>query len=291
MARPYTAAVPGLVGRDQVPRANGIFEAVFNVGWIVGPAIAGLLAGWIGPGPTVAIDAVTFAISAAALLFVRPLRPEARAEPTHIIADMREGIGFVLSHGTLRAVIGLWTTSQIITAGLVPALIFFVTIDRGLGEEVVGIVLSAFAVGALGGSLLAARLAPKAVGRVMLGGEAVMGLTLLTVAAGSVPLMIGASLVAGIASSNVLVAYVSLRTMLSPDALLGRIGATARTVSVGLMPVGSLIVGISLDAVGGNTTLVGMGLALIGAGLLFSLLPAVRRARLAPSTAPATPTA
>ena len=103
--------------------------------------------------------------------------------------------------------------------------------------------LSAFAVGALGGSLLAARLAPKAVGRVMLGGEAVMGLTLLTVAAGSVPLMIVASLVAGIASSNVLVAYVSLRTMLSPDALLGRIGATARTVSVGLMPVGSLIVG------------------------------------------------
>ena len=47
----YTAAVPGLVGRDQVPRANGIFEAVFNVGWIVGPALAGLLAGAIGPGP------------------------------------------------------------------------------------------------------------------------------------------------------------------------------------------------------------------------------------------------
>ena len=46
----YTAAVPGLVGRAEVPRANAIFEAVFNVGWIVGPALAGFLAATIGPG-------------------------------------------------------------------------------------------------------------------------------------------------------------------------------------------------------------------------------------------------
>ena len=64
----YTAAVPGLVGRALVPRASGVFEAVFNIGWIVGPALAGLLTGWIGAGPTIAIDAATFAISAAALL-------------------------------------------------------------------------------------------------------------------------------------------------------------------------------------------------------------------------------
>ena len=89
----YTAAVPGLVGRGQVPRANAIFEAVFNIGWIVGPALAGLLAGAIGPGPTIAIDALTFLVSAVSLLFVRrPLRPERRAEQTHILADIREGI-------------------------------------------------------------------------------------------------------------------------------------------------------------------------------------------------------
>ena len=67
----YTAAVPGLVGREQVPRANAIFEAVFNVGWIVGPALAGLLAATIGPGATIAIDAATFAVSAVAMLLVR----------------------------------------------------------------------------------------------------------------------------------------------------------------------------------------------------------------------------
>ena len=33
----YTAAVPGLVGRAQVGRATSTFEAVYNVGFVVGP--------------------------------------------------------------------------------------------------------------------------------------------------------------------------------------------------------------------------------------------------------------
>ena len=274
----YTAAVPGLVGRGQVPRANAIFEAVFNIGWIVGPALAGLLAGAIGPGPTIAIDALTFLVSAVSLVFVRrPLRPERRAERTHILADIREGVAFVARQPTLRSVIALWTAIQVISAGLTTGLIFYVTQDRGLGTAVVGIVLSAFALGALGGSLLAARLAPRAVGPVMLGGAVGFGLTLVISVGAPVPLMVAMALLAGILNANVLVAYVSLRTMLSPDALLGRIGATARTLSVGMMPVGSLVAGILLDTIGGGPTLALMGLALMAAGA--GIRAAARRAR------------
>ena len=75
----------------------------------------------------------------------------------------------MVSHRTLRVVIGLWATISVLMAGLTNALVFTITIDRGLGAEAVGLVLSAFAVGSLGGSLVAARLAPKPVGLVMLG--------------------------------------------------------------------------------------------------------------------------
>jgi MFS transporter, ENTS family, enterobactin (siderophore) exporter len=277
----YTAAVPGLVGRGQIARANAVFEAVFNVGWIVGPALAGILAATIGPGPTIAIDAITFAISAGALLLVRrPLRPEARAEPTHLLADIREGIRYVVRQPTLRAVIGLWTATSVVYAGLTSGLIFYITVDRQLGTDVVGLVLSAFAVGSLGGSLVAARMAFLAVGPVMLVGSVVMGLTLVVVALDiPVPVLIGAAFVAGIVNANVLVSYLTLRTQLSPDALLGRVGATARTLSVGLMPVGALAAGALLDAIGGTATLFLMGSASIVAGLGFALLPNVRNAR------------
>ncbi len=278
----YTAAVPGLVGRDQVPRANAIFEAVFNVGWIVGPALAGLLAATIGPGATIAIDAVTFGVSALAMLLVRrPLRPEARAEPTHILEDVREGIRFVAHQPTLRAVLALWTSTSVIAAGFTSVLIYYITIDRGFGEAVVGLVLSAFALGSLGGSILAARLAPKAVGRVMLGGATAFGAAILLAVGTPVPVMAAAAFLAGVVNANVLVAYISLRTMLSPDALLGRVGATARTLSVGLTPIGSITAGLALDAVGGTTTMVVIGGLLMLVGGVFALRPAVRRASLA----------
>jgi len=278
----FTAAVPGLVGRGQVARANAMFEAFFNVGWIVGPALAGILAATIGPGPTIAIDAVTFAVSSVSLLFVRrPLRPEARTTPTHLLADIREGISYVVRQPTLRAVVALWSTISVIYAGLTSGLIFYITIDRGLGADVVGLVLSAFAVGSLGGSLVAARMAFRAVGPVMLVGTVVMGLTLVVVALDApVPVLVGAACVAGLLDANVAVSYLTLRTQLSPDALLGRVGATARTISVGLMPIGSLVAGILLDAIGGTATLALMGGTSIAAGLGFALLPNVRHARL-----------
>jgi MFS family permease len=277
----FTAAVPGLVGRGQIARANAIFEAVFNVGWIAGPAIAGVLATAIGPGPTIAIDAVTFAVSAGAILLVRrPLRPEARTVPTHILVDIREGIAYVARQPTLRAVILFFSATGVIFAGLTSALIFYIRIDRGLGPGVVGLVLSAFAVGSLGGSIVAARMAFRAVGTVMLVGNMVMGVTLVVVALDvPVAVLVASAFIAGILDANVFVSYLTLRTQMSPDALLGRVGATARTLSVGLTPIGALVAGALLDAIGGTATLALMGLLSIVAGLGFALVPDVRHAR------------
>ena len=144
----YTAAVPGLVGRPQIARANAIFETFFNVGWIAGPALAGVLSAVFGPASAIAIDAVTFVVSSAALLLVRrPLRPAPRAERPHLLSDIREGVRYVAGHATLRAVVLFWASSQVVTAALATALTYYVTRDRGLPADVLGIILSAFGVG------------------------------------------------------------------------------------------------------------------------------------------------
>ena len=122
-----------------MPRASAIFEAVFDVGWISARRSPASSRATIGPGATIAIDALTFPISAGH----DPVRPPAaaraaRAEETHLLADIREGIRFVAHEPTLRAVLALWTTTSIITAGLTTALIFYLTVDRDLGAGVVG---------------------------------------------------------------------------------------------------------------------------------------------------------
>ena len=50
---------------------------------------------------------------------------------------------------------------------------------------------------------------------------------------------------------------------------------------MGLQPVGAFATGIALDAVGGEATLLAMGAGLVAAGIGFSLVAEVRRARLA----------
>ena len=90
------------------------------------------------------------------------------------------------------------------------------------------------------------------------------------------PVVIGAAFVAGIAQSNVLIAYITLRTNHSPDALLGRVGSTARLVSVGLTPIGLLTAGFIIDATNGATALAAMGLWSLALTVAFGLSATVR---------------
>ena len=187
----YTAAVPGLVGRGQVPARTPSSRPCSTSAGSSGRRWRGCSPVRSDPGRRSPSMPSRSSCRRVSLLFVRrPLRPERRAEQTHILADIREGVAFVARQPTLRAVIALWTAIQVISAGLTTALIFYVTQDRGLGTAVVGIVLSAFALGALGGSLLAARMAPRAVGPVMLGGAVGFGLTLVISVGAPVPLMV-----------------------------------------------------------------------------------------------------
>jgi hypothetical protein len=76
------------------------------------------------------------------------------------------------------------------------------------------------------------------------------------------------------------VTYLTLRTALSPDALLGRVGSTARTISLGLQPVGLLVGGALIDLTDGSTTLALMGVAVAAISLVFVPVGVLRRASL-----------
>jgi MFS family permease len=281
----YTSSVPALVGRSQIARANSYFETVYSSGYIIGPAIAGVLATTIGPGPTLAIDAVSFALSGLGLAFVKrdivaPVdRPRER-----LVTEIREGIDFIVAHPVLRTAILFWGATAIVTAPLVTVLAVRITRDLDYEPSILGLLLTAFGIGTVAGALLTARLATRShVGLVLLGGNLIMAATLLVVSiAIEVPLLLGIAVVAGIAQSMVLVTYLTLRTALSPDALLGRVGSTARTISLGLQPVGLLVGGALIDLTGGSTTLALMGVAVAAISLFFVPIGALRRASLPP---------
>ena len=104
----YTAAVPSLVGRDQVGRANGYAEGIYSLSFILGPAVAGILVALIGAGPTLAVDSASFLFSAAAIALIsRPLRAAREVPRRRMLAEIAEGIRYILAERTLRVVIAL----------------------------------------------------------------------------------------------------------------------------------------------------------------------------------------
>jgi predicted MFS family arabinose efflux permease len=284
----YSASVPMLVGRTELGRALSVFEAVYSFGFIIGPAIAGFLAATIGPGPTLAIDAASFALSSFAIAFMRrDLRAPADRPPASLAADIREGIDFILGHPVLRSIILFWGLVAITTAPLVTILAVLVTRDRGFDEAVLGLVLTAFGIGTVVGALLTSRARRRPVAPFMLGGTAGIGVLALVVAVSDrIPVLLVAAGLAGVCQSLVFLTYITARTNYVPDVLLGRVGSTARTISLGLQPVGMLAGGLLIDLTSGSTTIALMGVVLVGLALVFAPVAPLRRATTLPATPP-----
>ena len=281
----YSASVPILVGRSELGRANSIFEAIYSFGFIVGPAIAGLLATTIGPGPTLAIDAASFALSGLAIAFMRrDLRAPSDRPPASLAADIREGIDFIVGHPVLRSMILFWGLVAITTAPLVTTLAVHITRDLGYDATVLGLILAAYGIGTVAGALLTARASRRPVAPFMLGGTFAIGILLIVVArAEAVAVLLAAAALAGIAQSLVFLTYLTARANYAPDALLGRVGSTARTISLGLQPIGMLAGGLLIDLTSGSTTIALMGLLLVGLALAFTPVAPLRRATTLPT--------
>jgi MFS family permease len=282
----YLASMPNLVGRSQLARGNGILETAFSASFIVGPAIAGVLVTVVGPGPTLAIDAASFAISSLGLFLIRrDLKAPTDRPTSRIVDDIREGVVYVARHPVLRTVILLFATTSAVLAPIGAAMTFRVVRDLGQAPAVFGLTLTGLGIGTLLGSVLASRLGPGAnIARVLVISVLVVGAPLIVAAAvSSVPAIVVMSGLSGAGEAALVVVYVSVRAANSPDALVGRIASTARAAALALMPIGNLVGGVLIDAFGGTSTLAILGGSLCVLALGFSRVRPLRAASLAPS--------
>ena len=281
----YLASMPNLVGRSQLARGNGLLETAYSASFILGPALAGLLVTIIGPGKTLAVDAASFALSAAGLFLIRrDLKAPADRPPSRVIDDIREAASFVLHDRVLRSVILLFSISGAAISPIGAAMTFRIVKDLGLSPGVFGITLTGFGVGTLVGSVLATRLGPDAnVRRALLVAVLVTGLPLAGLAlVDSIPGLFAMTAVSGAGEAALTVIYISTRAAHSPDALLGRIASTARTVTLAFGPPATLLGGVLIDVIGGTWTLVVFGLAIAAVALVFTQVGSLGEASLAP---------
>ena len=178
----------------------------------------------------------------------------------------------------------LFATTTAVLTPVAAAMTFRIVRDLGQSPAAFGLTLTGLGVGTMIGALFASRLDQGTnVARVMVIAVLVMGGPLIVAAA--IPSLLAIIVMTGLSGAGeatLVVLYISVRAANSPDHLLGRVASTARVMSLGLMPIGSLIGGLLIDTIGGTATLAVLGTSLCAIGLAFTQIGALRRASLAP---------
>jgi predicted MFS family arabinose efflux permease len=154
-----TGLLPVVIDRDRLQQANGLRATAMAGGEIAGPVIGGVLIAAVGPGWALAVDAASFAVSAALLARLR-LPPRAARAASSFVADLRGG------WSTFRSIRWLWAFVASAAFGNLLwgawSVLGPVIAERDLGGAAAwGAILAAMGVGALGGALLAIRVRPR----------------------------------------------------------------------------------------------------------------------------------
>ncbi len=258
--------LPSVVPRARLDRANGyLFAVEVGAQQFAGPPVAGMLAG----AAVVLAFAVPSILWAAALLLLLALRGQFRppriGSRTTIRSDIRQGVSYLLHHPVLR-VMALMVGMTNLATNAVWAVLVLYTVgpgsDLGLTEPQFGLLLTALAVGGLGGSLVAERV-QRRVGRAraltlsVLGMAAYIWVFVLT----TNPWIIAVVMVVS-AATNMLwnITTVSFRQRVTPQHLLGRVNSAYRLVAWGTMPVGALLGGALGQWLGVRSVFISMGL-------------------------------
>jgi len=156
--------------------------------------------------------------------------------------------------------------------------------DLGASPTVVGLMLGAYGVGGVLGSLAAPRAHRRLSGRTILVGTAwlwagLLGLLALMPSALWLGVVAGVAALFGPAFNVVLAAYVYRVT---PDELLGRVRSTSRLVAWGTIPLGSLLGGVLAGSLGAGPALVVIAAGLLPVAIGTSLSPGMRQLPAAP---------
>jgi MFS family permease len=278
-----TGLLPEVVLTEQLQPANALRASAVSTGEILGPIVAGVLVAAAGAGWAIAIDAATFAVSAACLTMLRvPTRVAARG--SSFVADLREGwVGFrsrrwvwafVSYFAIVNLVWGAWGTLGPIVA------------DRDLGGAAVwGTVLAAMGVGALVGSLLAARVKPSRPLLFTALADGIFALPLAFLAAGPpVPLIAFGALLSGAGMALAISVWESTLQRHVPGESLSRVSSYDWFGSLAFYPLGLAVWGPIAAAIGVSVSLwLAFGLA-VAATLVLLSIPEIRHL---PAGAPA----
>ncbi|MGE3268972.1 MAG: MFS transporter [Chloroflexota bacterium] len=273
----YLAYLPALAEPRHLVDGNAKLEMSRSVAQIAGPGAAGALVQVVGGALAVAVDAVSYVVSAICLWLIRTDEPAPPAgQRASLQAELLEGLHSIFGQPSLRAIAGCTAVWNLFGSAAQAVFLLYLVRDLGISPSLTGLVLTALGPGALLGAIMAQRLAARlGIGRTICLAPvaAIVPALMIALAAGPLslvlPMLLAALFLQGLLGTIYNVTQVSLRQRLVPDRLQGRMNATMRFTVWGTLPIGSLAGGALGEILGVRAVLV---LAVVGVVLAAAIV-------------------
>ncbi|HKE98126.1 MAG TPA: MFS transporter [Actinomycetes bacterium] len=262
----WSAILPDLVPTEDVLAATSLSQAQFNLGRVVGPALAGLVIGIGGVAWAFGANTLSFAAVLVSVALIRLPRPARDGPREPVLDQIRAGLTLARRDPGIRTALALLGAMAVLVSpfiGLVPAVAIKVFHAGAAGAALlvtaqgVGAVLAALAAGPLG-----ARFGPRALlvaALLAVGPAAVLyGLS------PTFPVAMLALLVLGFVYLSVLGGTATVCQLRAPREFRGRIASLFMLVLGSGYPLGLVVHGWLGDRVGLPVVTTAGGLAMLG---------------------------
>jgi MFS family permease len=280
--------------RADLGNAIAINSSMVNMARLIGPSLAGLVIAATNEGWCFLIDGISYIAVIASLLMMRLDVPAVRRAATSTFHELKEGWSYVSGFLPIRTILMLFAVVSLMGMPFVVLMPIFAAKVLHGGPHTLGFLMGAMGVGALISALsLAARKSVRGLIRMIPLAAAVFGLGLIGFGLSHVfwlsmlmVLIAGMGMMQGMAASNTII-----QTLVSEDKR-GRVMSYYTMAFVGMAPFGSLLAGITANAIPSTpiwivsgmvltgaqwTVMINGAVVVLGAAWFFSRLPALRK--------------
>ncbi len=266
------AALPAVVGHDNLDRANVAIARAGIAGALIGPAIAGLLLATAGAPVVFVLNSITFFISAAV---IGSVRGDFRASLSRR-GELAAGFTFLRDHRLLRPLTLAYGIAFVGVGVSIPAEVVLAT-DFGVGSVGYAGLICLWGTGSLAGATLARRFEgqPRRVLLVAIAAFVIaLGFTAVSVAPIFAIALIGMA-IGGIGEGFWEVTQTTLVQKSTPDGIRSRVFAGSEAVMQMGIAIGLLASGLvtAISGTGGAFAVAAAGSAIAAVILILRGLP------------------
>jgi MFS family permease len=254
------AFVSEMVGREDLANAIALNSTLFNMGRLVGPALAGLVLGAFGVAACFVIDAFSYLAVIGSLLMMRKLPKVQAVRGRHPLESLREGLAFVRATPLIAYLVVFAGIVGIFGINFNVWMPLLAKQDINTGPGGFGLLMSSLGIGALSGALLLAFQARKiGMGRLVATALVLgLGLVLLGVAMEATSSLVIAMLISTVVGFG-LTSTMSLANTIvqsnAPDEMRGRVMSVYIMVGTGVSPLGAILAGAVAGWLGTPTSI------------------------------------